>query len=627
MRVWLGTGLALAAVAAMAGFGAAQDRPAPQREAPGIPGVQAVSIENLEGRAALLVVTASRGPDLPTRFEFPFEENEVLVNDEGRDGDRRAGDGLYSGRFRFDDDRFARTLRANAERLPTEALVSRPALSTRFTPITSGAPRRVGASAAPGGVIAPTKEEVVQREQGLMQVRRAIDLLASPAAERPGELLRVERVRGELRAQLLGQPVPIGVIIPPSVLPSQINPDKSLVITDLAVVRDPTRTFDPCGNAGNPNGVWTFKHLITQMANQSATGISPAEFAKHWLTLSAFPQEANNFISPPRPTFVAQVRNAWLAQSGGTTLDLDKAPFRLLAIVARPDLGAAPAGYNSGSAGELRFVFGVLRPTQPCAVQQSTVIFEYAVPIKGCNPTKAWIQKWFNLSAGGLILGSPAYNQQVETLTQQVVVAGANPAQLPNRNAISQIRTNDLIGGRPWILFEYRLDTGAQSNPGHLDLVTVKQTPDLGFRVGVKLNTLLRPWMIANQADILNNRHTVPTTLPNGDPFLGARAPTASPSFTWVSPAAFAPPLTPTIVSNFSVATCNGCHAGDTGTAFTHIKPRPALSVAALSSFMRNSIPGVEDDLERRQRFMADALNAPCFVIHLAQNLPPAFVH
>jgi hypothetical protein len=301
----------------------------------------------------------------------------------------------------------------------------------------------------------------------------------------------------------------------------------------------------------------------------------------------------------------------------------------LLAIVARPDLGAPPGtgGYTSGSAGELRFVFGVLRPNQPCgAVQQSTVIFEYAVPITGCRPTKAWIQRWFNLSNAGLILGSPAYNQQVEVLTQQVVVAGANPAQTPNRNAISQIRTNDLIGGPPWILFEYRLDTGAQSNPGHLDLVTVKQTPDFGFRTGAKLASL-RQWMIANQGDILAHRHTVPASLANGDPFLGAQAPTPTAAFTWVTPAAFAPPLNPTIVSNFSTATCNGCHAGDTATQFTHIKPRLALNPTTLSSFMRNSFPNVEDDLERRQRFMADALNAPCFVIHLAQNLPPAFVH
>jgi hypothetical protein len=425
--------------------------------------------------------------------------------------------------------------------------------------------------------------------------------------------------------------VPIGLIIPPSVFPAQINPDKSLVITDLNVVRDPTRTFDPCNNFGNPDGVWTFKHLVTQMANTPMTGVTPEAFVKQWLSLSAFPQEANNFISPPRPALIAQLRNAWLAQSGGTTLDLNKAPFRLLAIVARPDLGAPPGtgGYTSGSAGELRFVFGVLRPNQPCgAIQQSTVIFEYAVPIRGCAPTKSWIQKWFDLSNASLVLGSPAYNQQVELLTQQVVVAGANPAQLPNRNAISQIRTNDLVGG-PWTLFEYRLDSNAQSNPGFLDLVTVKQTPDIGFRVA-KVGAL-RQWMSIPQvnADIQANRHTVPAFLPsNGDPFLGAQAPTSNNlAFTWVTPQSIAPPLNAGIVAKFSVATCNGCHTGDTATAFTHIKPRTFNVAAILSAFMRDPGNPGEDDLERRQRFMADALNAPCFAIHVAQNLPPAFVH
>jgi hypothetical protein len=624
MRIWLGTGLALTAAAAIAGFGIAQERPNPDREVSrSIPGVQAVAIENLDGRMSLLLVTAAHGPDLPTRFLFPVDDDdEVVVNDEGRDGDRRAGDGVYSGAFRFQAERFERTLRANAERLTPEAFVRPPVVSTRFTPVTA---RAKGASL----MVAPSVTEVVAREQGLAQTRLALEALQGPEGKRPGEVLRVERINGELRAQLLGKPVPIGVIIPPSVFPAQINPDKSLVITDINVVRDPTRTFDPCNNFGNPNGVWTFKHLVTEMANTPVTKVSPETFVKQWLTLSAFPQEANNFISPPRAALIAQLRDAWLAQSGGTTLDLNKAPFRLLAIVARPDLGAAPAGYSSGSAGELRFVFGVVKPNQPCgAVQQSTVIFEYSVPITGCLPTKAWIQKWFNLSNAGLILGSPAYNQQVELLTQQVVVAGANPAQLPNRNAISQIRTNDLIGG-PWMLFEYRLDSNAQSNPGLLDLVTVKQTPDIGFRTA-KVGAL-RQWMNdpVVKADILASKHTVPAFLPwNGDPFLGAQAPTSNNlAFTWVTAQTIAPPLNAGVVANFSVATCNGCHTGDTATAFTHIKPRPFNVAAALSAFMRDPGNPAEDDLERRQRFMADALNAPCLVLHLAQNLPPAFVH
>ncbi|MFM9951640.1 MAG: hypothetical protein ACKV1O_27155 [Saprospiraceae bacterium] len=37
---------------------------------------------------------------------------------------------------------------------------------------------------------------------------------------------------------------------------------KTLMITDLGVVEDPTRTFNPCTRSGNPNGVWTFGELM-----------------------------------------------------------------------------------------------------------------------------------------------------------------------------------------------------------------------------------------------------------------------------------------------------------------------------------------------------------------------------
>ena len=119
----------------------------------------------------------------------------------------------------------------------------------------------------------------------------------------------------------------------------------------------------------------------------------------------------------------------------------------------------------------------------------------------------------------------------------------------------------------------------------------------------------------------------MPNSLPVVRPFLGAEAPTANnTAFTWTN-TNFPSPVPPVALTNFSVSTCNGCHAGDTATAFTHIKPRPPLSAATLSTFMRDPPNPMEDDLERRQRFMADALNSPCFLLPIAQKLPIAFVH
>jgi len=44
-------------------------------------------------------------------------------------------------------------------------------------------------------------------------------------------------------------------------------------------------------------------------------------------------------------------------------------------------------------------------------------------------------------SDSGLVLGSSAFDSQLETLNGSFVTAGADPTQRPNRNAIGQIRT------------------------------------------------------------------------------------------------------------------------------------------------------------------------------------------
>src|SRR6185436_7580193 len=69
----------------------------------------------------------------------------------------------------------------------------------------------------------------------------------------------------------------------PVVLGTNQFQDRVLMIRDVGVVTDPTRTVEPCTQAGNPNGVWTFNHLMTQMTNSAATGIDPADFVMSWL--------------------------------------------------------------------------------------------------------------------------------------------------------------------------------------------------------------------------------------------------------------------------------------------------------------------------------------------------------
>ena len=145
---------------------------------------------------------------------------------------------------------------------------------------------------------------------------------------------------------------------------------KSLMITDLSVVQDPARTWDPCNpGGGTPMGAWTFGRLMTDMANTPVTGIPASEFVRRWLRSWQFDQTINFDGVPNRDAAIrAQMLDAWQAASGGpgVPLNLAIAPFRLLAIVNRVDLRANTT-YGGGSSnnpcdppclgGEARFVF------------------------------------------------------------------------------------------------------------------------------------------------------------------------------------------------------------------------------------------------------------------------------
>src|ERR1041384_3700953 len=59
--------------------------------------------------------------------------------------------------------------------------------------------------------------------------------------------------------------------------------DQSLFITSPSVVLDSARTWDPCTGAGTQGGVWTFAHLMREMANGS--GKTPEQFVTAWLSM------------------------------------------------------------------------------------------------------------------------------------------------------------------------------------------------------------------------------------------------------------------------------------------------------------------------------------------------------
>ncbi len=139
-----------------------------------------------------------------------------------------------------------------------------------------------------------------------------------------------------------------------------------------------------------------------------------------------------------RPAIRALVINPWKAASGCTdpesagtdfdcVLDMSQAPFRLIAIVNRPDLRLV-ADDGTAIGGEGRFVFQVLGPTlavnalagavevmdATVTPQKFTVIFEYSLPVARASDTLVWARRWHGL--GALPFGAD-YNATLRALT------------------------------------------------------------------------------------------------------------------------------------------------------------------------------------------------------------------
>jgi hypothetical protein len=505
----------------------------------------------------------------------------VPFNDLGIDPDQVAGDGTYSAYIPVDTAQLQATQQAYTSRVPANAQVF--AYSGRD--VTSQQAFRSGAPA--GAAARPT-------------------VLASGTTLTP--------VTSTL----------------PTTLAATTNSGQSLTITDTSVIADRTRTFDPCdvdatGSVGNVDGVWSFKTLMTNMANTPLTGISAQQFVHNWLLNWINAQTVNGFTIAARPN-MAQFFIGW-NPANPATLNMNRLPFRLLAIVNRMDLGTSSLYGVAAKAGETRFVFGLVDETSSscapsggkgsaAAALRMTVIFEFGDPTLNCVGTAARANQWIHLSSD--VLPSAQFNTDLQAITDTVTVVNAAPSK-PNGSALDQLRTNEIVSAVPWQLREFGLTAPFSS----LQSSTIKQTPDPNlFRFGSPTTALF--WE-NNVPSILCESHSVPATTASPDAgtvnFLGSHADYGVGTF-WdatttianqVWPACWKPNiLTPAgctsgaavqgcpstageVRHKFSINTCDDCHSGETSTQFTHVSP--LTSPAQLSMFLTGAYPvgGVPD--------------------------------
>lgn len=601
-----------------------------------------------EGNAVLFVQFAA-DQKVGSQVNTVIDDRDVLLRDDGTGGDETAGDGTYSAVIFLDFEELARNqdeIQAiNSQPEPTPEATATP-VATDIT--TSNRAGETGAESdfeqgtAAAAVVATTDEESEDTN------------LASDTSIVMPDFADSRDLVGKQSVPLVDfRNVQPGQIVPLRRIGTwrRVIPEKSLVITNLNVVENPDRTFNPCTRAGTPMGRWTFGYLMTQMANQPVTGISPSVFVRKWLDKWMTNQTINGWTVAQRQKIKTLVIDPWVAASGGPTapLNLSIAPFKLLAIVNRVDLRNNTT-YGGGNAGEGRFVFGLIDRTsggstdpytstggRNCRETQFTVIFEYGIDRRGCA-IRDWGRQWYNLR--NYVLGSAAYNNALQAITDQFTAAGVAPHK-PNGSALNQLRTNEVelllgVSTNPvWELREFRIggDPPGAANPGQLEEVTVKQTPDLSLN----RTPLLTAYVNSNTPSILTETHNVPLTFQwqpfRGGSSLAPRNPLAAVDVNthWDNP-----PGGPFITNRqarhkFSVNTCDACHTGETNTVFTHIKPAPFGTEAKLSGFMNGITPGtnvvpfkVVDPADgaptrkfnefRRRRIDLDILvHSPCF--------------
>ncbi|MGO1070293.1 hypothetical protein [Lysobacter sp. CA199] len=559
---------------------AAADTSSFEQVPPALDGITITSTPQSSEGNALLQLQYAKGQDLPAEIPFNVDGKPVLLKRDDKDPQ------LYRAGIAFDFESFVK------------------------------------------------EQEERQREAGEKDTALEFDGRLM-IAEEPVRFLDPEQLRKQISAGAAIQ-IPRPIIFGPL---RRVRPERSLMVVSPDVVEDPIRTFDACTNAGNPNGAWTFNRLMTNMANQPLTGVDPSDFVENWLRTWGTSTSVNTFPVPARTQVINQVLNTWPRLTSGK-LDLARSPMRLLAIVNRVDLRTNSA-YGGGSAGEGRFVFGVIRRNTngSCTQHRFTVILEYGVPINGCPAVRSYAQQWGNL--GTMVLGSPSYNSALQALTDQFTSANAAPRK-PNASAINQIRTNEFLQN-PWELREFNIVRGSNQ----LSIVPAKQTPHHSFNNSTT-TSLLATFINNNQAAVLAEQHVVPLSY-LGTPFLTGSSLNPSPQQAWRHPA---------IANNdarnkFSLNTCDACHGRETQTgSFLHVAPRSSGAQAALSQFLIGNQPGASlatptqytipdamvsstsrnygGDLRRRQTDLAALQNSLCRaggVFHEAHFLPLSATH
>lgn len=281
----------------------------------------------------------------------------------------------------------------------------------------------------------------------------------------------------------------------------------------------------------------SFRTVMTSLAG----GRDVADFTRAWLRTYNTPQtlevDGVKLTAAPRPRGTEALECAWLRQRPANgcdaacgacdarVLDMDVAPFELVAVVNRVDIGT-DACSESGAEG--RLVFGAIDPSNKAPLAL-TVIFEYG--LRGA--TRDWAARFAGVRR-------PSKVEDQEAAMGAIVRSFA--LESPK---LLRMRTNEALFGassKDWEFREFNVDPQARA----LVPVPVASSPALALNRSPALGT----WIRDHQADIKTGKNPLPAeyrTLALGFP--DAR-------FDWSGSGDERQDKA------FSSNTCNGCHGG-----------------------------------------------------------------
>ena len=411
-----------------------------------------------------------------------------------------------------------------------------------------------------------------------------------------------------------------------------IKPERELLITSPAVVDSDLASYP---------GSWSFGGLIEELAGKEQA----SDCVRAWLNTWMEPQTANQQVVLPRRQIEEKVIRPWQERDGFKPGQADQwkpklenAPFRLLAIVNRIDLCApnvagsaegilqdwkrrgrendflrlfnqstgnsfvAPLGtpgrfaggygggdFVRGNFGEGRLVFGAVASDGAPLLGNWTIIFEYKLvelpdpqvgDRKPVGPAQ-WANEWHTL--GSIEPGEPEFANRLEQITRKFTHRAES-----RKPVLGQLRTSEGAFGTGREFRQYSLEGSS------LRLAPLTQTPAPAFLKARSVEQRLLGQFLHDQNEfILAGLHNLPASLPGrreSVPLIAASAttPPEEPGFHWDAGRS----VSREARRIFSLNTCTGCHAGETGCPDgLHIHTRSRGEESLTSDFLRIGAP------------------------------------